>query len=81
MPIKFLPLGGVLGFLEGGGGLPILFLWAWGFFQKKRLETDSLGGGVGGGGGVSPGGGLWLKNNITKHQNRLFFFWRSLILS
>ena len=45
MPIKFLVLGGgggaVLGFLEGGGVkvpilfLPILFLWAWGFFREK----------------------------------------------
>ena len=37
MPIKFLVLGGggAVGFLQGGGGgeVPILFLWAWGFFR------------------------------------------------
>ena len=31
MSIKLLVLGGYLGFL-GGGGVPILFLWARGFF-------------------------------------------------
>ena len=38
MPIKFLLLGGggVVGFLEGGGEVPILFLWAWGFSDKKN---------------------------------------------
>ena len=37
MPIKFLPLGGVLGVFRGGGGVevPILFLWARGFFISK----------------------------------------------
>ena len=36
MPIKFLLLGGVLGFFfEGGVEVPILFLWAWGFFRWK----------------------------------------------
>ena len=34
MPIKFRLLGGgVWVFLEGGVGVPILFLWAWGFFR------------------------------------------------
>ena len=34
MPIKFLVLGGGVGvFLEGGGEVPILCLWAWGFFR------------------------------------------------
>ena len=34
MPIKFLLLGGVLGFLRMGGvEVPILFLWARGFFR------------------------------------------------
>ena len=33
MSIKFLVLGGgILGFGGGGGGAPILFLWARGFF-------------------------------------------------
>ena len=34
MSIKFLVLGGggILGFGFGGGGVPILFLWARGFF-------------------------------------------------
>ena len=35
MSIKFLLLGGVLG---GGGGVPILFLWARGFFWLKHRE-------------------------------------------
>ena len=32
MSIKFLVLGGGVGFWGGGGGVPILFLWARGFF-------------------------------------------------
>ena len=33
MSIEFLVLGGgYFGFLGGGGGVPILFLWARGFF-------------------------------------------------
>ena len=51
MPIKFLLLGGgCWGFLEGGGEVPILFLWARGFLQE-----------VGSGAGFSEGfleGGL-----------------------
>ena len=38
MPIKFLPLGGggggALVFWKGGVEVPILFLWAWGFFDN-----------------------------------------------
>ena len=37
MPIKFLLLGGGWGFLEGGVGVPILFLWAWGFFRCNAV--------------------------------------------
>ena len=34
MPIKFLLLGGGFWvFLEGGVEVPIIFLWAWGFFR------------------------------------------------
>ena len=49
MPIKFLVLGGriLLFFFVGGGGrVPILFLWVWGFFWillswfKARLHSD-----------------------------------------
>ena len=33
--------GGGRGFLEGGGvEVPILFLWAWGFFPIKDIEND-----------------------------------------
>ena len=39
MPIKFLLLGGggSWNFLEGGVEVPILFLWAWGFFRLKEV--------------------------------------------
>ena len=38
MPIKFLVLGGGgRGFFEGGLEVPILFLWAWGFFRLIPL--------------------------------------------
>ena len=38
MPIKFLLLGGggVVVFFEGGVEVPILFLWAWGFFRESN---------------------------------------------
>ena len=39
MPVKFLPLGGGSGFFQKGGvEVPILFLWAWGFFRKCLSE-------------------------------------------
>ena len=41
MPIKFLLLGGVLGFLGGGVEVPILFLWARGFFRKREKSAFS----------------------------------------
>ena len=44
MPIKFLLLeggGGVLGFLEGGVEVPILFLWARGFFRLNHANFDA----------------------------------------
>ena len=49
MPIKLLLLGGggFWAFLEGGVEVPILFLWAWGFFrshmtrlQERRVYED-----------------------------------------
>ena len=30
--------GGILGFFEGGGGVPILFLWARGFSEFRGLR-------------------------------------------
>ena len=43
MPIKFLLLGGGAGcFLEEGVEVPILFLWAWGFFRPKTPETQTM---------------------------------------
>ena len=43
MPIKFLPLGGGGGFwvfLKGGVEVPILFLWAWGFFRDSQKNNS-----------------------------------------
>ena len=49
MPIKFLLLGGGgSGFFRRGGvEVPILFLWAWGFFRENpvRHEAEILGSG------------------------------------
>ena len=42
MPIKFLLLGGVVVFLEGGVEVPILFLWAWGFFRPRKKHARAL---------------------------------------
>ena len=41
MSIKFRILGGVFGFGGGGGEMPILFLWARGFFGLHRTEKKS----------------------------------------
>ena len=41
MPIKFLLLGGFWDSLEGGVEVPILFLWAWGFFRLKVVFPAS----------------------------------------
>ena len=44
MPIKFLLLGGGVfwAFLERGGvEVPILFLWAWGFFRSTEMAVAS----------------------------------------
>ena len=44
MPIKFLLLeGGFWVFLEGGVEVPILFLWAWGFFRLYLGHTQKMG--------------------------------------
>ena len=43
MPIKFLLLGGGGGrgfFSKGGVEVPILFLWAWGFFRQVKLPPE-----------------------------------------
>ena len=47
MPIEFLVSGGGWGvgsfcWKRGGVEVPILFLWAWGFFGKKTFEDPSL---------------------------------------
>ena len=47
MPIKFLLLGGGSGlFLEGGVGVPILFLWARGFFRILPVFQEPREGGT-----------------------------------
>ena len=41
MPIKFLVLrGGGIVFLVWGGEVPILSLWAWGFFEPKLHSAN-----------------------------------------
>ena len=60
MPIKFLVLGGGgLGFFEavGGGGVevPIVFLWAWGFFSENSRRLWLFPGSVRGFSGKTPG--------------------------